>query len=137
MYDDPGPPQRSQPACPPAAVPDSAGSMLGIRVEVTGAGPVMTLSGEADMTTLGQLKDALNAQIAAGARILTVDLSGLRFADSATIGTLTAAARTLMARGGRLDLLSPQPGLARMLTLLGVDKILTVRGGTGPDAAQP
>jgi anti-sigma B factor antagonist len=101
--------------------------LLDIRVAPGDAGPVVMLSGEADMTTRTQLEDALNAQITAGARILTVDLSGLRFADSATIGALTAAARTLKAQGGRLDLLDPQPGLARMLTLLGVDEILTVR----------
>ena len=103
-------------------------NLLDIRVAPGDAGPVVMLSGEADMTTRTQLEDALNAQITAGARILTVDLSGLRFADSATIGVLTATARTLKVQGGRLDLVNPQPGLAHMLTLLGVDEILTVRG---------
>jgi anti-sigma B factor antagonist len=108
-------------------------SLLDIRVAPGDAGPVMMLSGEADMTNRAQLEDALNAQITSGASILTVDLSGLSFADSATIGALTTAARALKARGGRLDLLNPRPGLAHMLTLLGVDQILTVRGsGPGP-----
>ena len=148
MHHDPMPPRPSHPvhspAARPAAVPgcggvvrDSAESLLDIRVAVTETGPVMMLSGEADVTTLAQLEDALNAQIAAGARVLTVDLSGLRFADSATIGALARAARTLKAQGGRLDLLNPQPGPARVLTLLGIDEILTVRGGTGPGPGQP
>jgi stage II sporulation protein AA (anti-sigma F factor antagonist) len=115
----------------------SAMSPLDIRVAADETGPVVMLSGEADLTTLGQLEDALNAQIAARARILTVDLSGLRFADSATIGALVRAARTLKDRGGRLDLLNPRPGLDRLLSLLGVNKILTVRGGATPGLPCP
>jgi stage II sporulation protein AA (anti-sigma F factor antagonist) len=115
----------------------SAVSPLDIRVAADEAGPVVMLSGEADLTTLGQLENALNAQIAARARVLTVDLSGLRFADSATIGALVRAARTLKDRGGRLDLLNPRPGLDRLLTLLGVNKILTVHGGARPGLPCP
>jgi anti-anti-sigma factor len=67
-----------------------------------------------------------------------VDLSGLRFADSAAIGTLVRAARTLKARGGRLDLTNPPPALAQMLALLGVVESLTARDdetGPGPGTA--
>jgi anti-anti-sigma factor len=129
---------HDQPMSPPPSHPDSAMSLLDIRVAPGDAGPVVMLSGEADMTTRARLEDALNAQITAGARILTVDLSGLRFADSATIGALTAAARALKAQGGRLDLVNPQPGVARVLTILGVDQILTVRGSRpGPGHSCP
>jgi anti-sigma B factor antagonist len=114
-------------------------NLLDIHVAAGDAGPVVMLSGEADITTVERLENVLNAQITAGARILTVDLSGLRFADSATIGALVRAARTLMARGGRLDLTSPQPTVAQMLALLGVDEVLTVRGDQTPasDDRQP
>ena len=115
-------------------------NLLNIHVVAGDAGPVVMLSGEADVTTLGQLEDVLNTQITAGARILTVDLSELRFADSATIGALVRAARTLKASGGRLDLMNPQPPLAQMLALLGVDEVLTVRDdetGPGPGTTWP
>jgi anti-anti-sigma factor len=122
VHDDPGP-----------ARPSSAVSLLDIRIAASEAGQVMTLSGEADVTTRARLADALQAQVAAGTRILMVELSGLRFADSATIAELAGAARVLKEQGGRLELLNPQPALARMLTLLGIDEILTVRyGETGP-----
>jgi SnoaL-like domain len=56
----------------------------------------------------------------------------------ANLQPATAAARTLKAQGGRLDLVNPQPALAHMLTLLGVDEILTVRGSTpGPGHSSP
>ena len=108
-------------------------NLLNIHVVAGDAGPVVMLSGEADITTVKQLEDALDAQITAGARILTVDLSELRFADSATIGALVRAARTLKASGGRLDLTNPSPAVAQMLALLGIVESMTERGGeTGP-----
>lgn len=36
---------------------------------------MLTLSGEADLTTVAELTEALTAQVAIGARHLTVDLS--------------------------------------------------------------
>jgi len=140
MPDSPVPPRPGAMPDSTAADQDSAVTLLDIHVAAGDAGPVVMLSGEADVTTVGQLEDVLNTQITAGARILTVDLSELRFADSATIGALVRAARTLKASGGRLDLTNPQPPLAQMLALLGVDEVLTVRDdgtGSGPGPAWP
>src|SRR5690348_10653428 len=104
MHDSLMPPRPGAMPDSDAADQDSAVNLLNIHVAAGDAGPVMMLSGEADITNVDQLEDALNAQITAGARILTVDLSGLRFADSTAIVALVQAARTLKARGGRLDL---------------------------------
>jgi anti-sigma B factor antagonist len=106
--------------------------LLDIQMTATEGGPLLTLSGEADVTTVEQLQQALDGQLTPGTRTLLVDVSGLRFADSASIGVLIGAARKLLAHGGHLDLLNPQPALARMLTLLGVDQVLTVRNGPDP-----
>jgi anti-sigma B factor antagonist len=101
-------------------------SLLGIAVESQQFSVVMRLSGEADLSTLGELRDALNEQIS-GARQLTIDLSGLRFADSSSIRALTDAHLALRAQGGTLELVDPQPNVARILVLLGIDQVLTVR----------
>jgi anti-anti-sigma factor len=111
---------------------DSVVNLLEIHVAAGDAGPVVMLSGEADITTVDQLEDVLNAQITAGARILTVDLSGLRFADSTAIVALVQAGRTLKARGGRLELTNPQSALAQMLALMGVVESLTTSDETIP-----
>jgi len=92
------------------------------------SGPVVVLSGEADLTSVGQLSALITSQLSGGARQLTVDVSGLRFADTASIRTLVLAARTLKERGGSLVLLRPQPVLARMLDLLGAAQMFTIRG---------
>ena len=104
-------------------------SLLEISVAAGEAGPVLTLSGEADLTTVAELTEALTAQVANGARHLTVDLSRLRFADSAVIRALVLADRTLKQRDGGLALAYPQPVVARALSLLGVDQAIEIHDG--------
>jgi anti-sigma B factor antagonist len=95
----------------------------------------LSTPGEADLTSAAELEAALAGQLSAGTRHVTVDLSGLRFADSAAIGALVRAARALKDQGGALDLAGPQPVVARALALLGVDQALTVRAEAEPEGA--
>ena len=108
--------------------------LLEITVAAGESGPVLSLSGQADVTTVAELSAALTAQLAGDARHLTVDLSGLRFADSAAIRELVLAGRKLKNRGGDLELASPQPAVARALSLLGVDQAIKVRNRTDAGA---
>jgi anti-sigma B factor antagonist len=103
-------------------------SLLEIVVAAGDGGPVVALSGEADVTTVPELTSALTAQIADGVRHLTVDLSGLTFADSASVSVFISASHVLRASGGTLVLCRPQPPVARMLSMLGVDQVIPVHG---------
>jgi anti-anti-sigma factor len=107
--------------------------LLEISVADEESGPVLVLSGEADLTTVAQLSQALTAQVSGGARRLAVDLSGLHFADSVSVRALLLAGRALKERGGALELLRPQPVVARTLSLMGVDRVLTVRAAAEPE----
>jgi anti-anti-sigma factor len=91
-------------------------------------GPVITLAGEADFTNAARLSALMSAQLSDGTEHLTIDMSGLRFADSASIRALVLAARTLQERGGGLLLLRPQQQVAGILALLGADQVITIRG---------
>ena len=108
-------------------------NQLKITVATGDRGPVLALSGESDISVVAELVAALATQVEAAPRHLTVDLSGLAFADSATINALVIAGRSLRARGGTLELARPRPVVARTLELLGVDEILPVRGETVTD----
>jgi anti-anti-sigma factor len=92
------------------------------------SGPVLVLAGEADLMSAARLSEVLAAQLSGGAQHLSVDLSELRFADSASVRALVLTARTLRERGGTLVLLRPQPPVARMLELMGVTELLDVQG---------
>jgi anti-sigma B factor antagonist len=77
-------------------------------------GPIVALSGEADATTAAELRETLATQLDTGARLVTVDASGLSFLDSASLRVLILAARALRGRHGRLVFARPQPLVARL-----------------------
>jgi anti-sigma B factor antagonist len=92
------------------------------------SGPVITLSGEADITTAAELSELITGQLTEETQQLTVDVAGLDFADTAAIRVLLVAARRLRQRGGDLVLLRPQRALARVLEILGADEVVTILG---------
>ena len=90
-------------------------------------GPLITLSGEADITNAAELSELITAQLSGGTRHLAIDAAGLAFADSASVHVLLAAARTLNERGGGLLLLRPQRPITVVLQLTGVGELITIR----------
>lgn len=95
------------------------------------SGPVITLSGEVDLSTITELSDLITAQLAGGTVHLTIDVSGMSFADSASMRVLMLAAMTLRKRGGGLVLLRPQPALVRLLDIMDADQVITVQSQAG------
>jgi anti-anti-sigma factor len=110
-----------------------------ISVAAGETGPVVTLSGEADFSTAAELSEVLTRQVSSGSQHLTVDISGLSFADSVSVRTLMLADRAMKDRGGALELTNPQPAVARLLSLMGVDQMITVRAAadSGSNPAGP
>jgi anti-sigma B factor antagonist len=100
-----------------------------LRAVVTGgsAGPLIALSGEADSTSVAELSHLITGQLTDGTPYLTIDASGLVFADTASIRVLVLAGRTLQQRGGNLVLVRPRPMLVRVLQIMGADQFITVR----------
>ena len=103
-------------------------STLRASVAAAESGPLILLAGEADITNVAELSDLVNGQLVTQTRYLTVDVSGLAFADTASIRVLLLAAGTLRKRGGDLVLLRPQRALLRMLDILGASALMTVQG---------
>lgn len=105
-------------------------STLRASVSAGESGQVITLSGETDITTVAELSELVTAQLSGRTLHLTLDASGLSFADSVSVRVLVLAARTLRQRGGGLVLLRPQRPLARMLEIMGAGQMITIRGET-------
>ena len=103
-------------------------SSLEISVSSAESGPVLTLAGEADLTSVTRLDAALSAEISRQAVQLTIDATNLRYADAASVRTMVVAARKVRARAGSVTLLNPQSPVARMLDLLCVDQVFSIRG---------
>jgi anti-anti-sigma factor len=94
------------------------------------SGPVITLSGEVDLSSSAELSELMTTQLASETRHLTIDVSAMTFADSASIRVLMLAAMTLRKRGGGLLLLRPPPALSRILDIMDADQVITIRGRT-------
>jgi len=86
---------------------------------------VVTLSGELDADTSGQLRSLLNELLLTGQRNLVLDLSGLSFVDSAGLAALLSAAKGTRRGGGRLLLSGPAPSVRKVMALTGIDVVLT------------
>jgi anti-anti-sigma factor len=112
-------------------------SSLEVSIATEASGPVLALAGEADVTAITRLDEALTAQISGQAVQLTIDTANLRYADSASMRTLVMAAMKVRTRAGSITLLDPQPPVARMLDLLCADEMFSIRrraaGETHPD----
>jgi anti-anti-sigma factor len=100
-------------------------------------GPLIVLSGVADVTTAATLTAVISEQLSGAARHLMIDVSRLRFADSSSMWLLVIAARTLIGDGGSMTLIRPQPAVAKMLALVDADQVITILGETlpGPDGS--
>jgi anti-anti-sigma factor len=109
-------------------------SVLRAVVSAGECGPLVTLSGEADVTTAEQLSEVMTGQLATGIRHLTVDAAGLAFADSMSVHILLKAAQALAKRGGGLLLLRPQRPVATVLHLTGVDQLITIGEEQAPSS---
>jgi anti-sigma B factor antagonist len=87
-----------------------------------GGGPVVTVSGEIDLSNTAEL-EAKVAEVTAGRPdTLVFDLSELRFMDSAGIAVLLGAA----SRVGNVRLRAPSPAVARVVELTGLTEVLEI-----------
>jgi anti-anti-sigma factor len=107
---------------------------LQVSVAYGESGPVLVLAGEADLTSITRLDEALTAQVSGPAVQLTIDATNLRFADSASVRTLAVAAMRARTQSGSVILLNPQPQVVRVLDLLCVDEVFAIRGRIAGEA---
>lgn len=91
-----------------------------------GASASVVVIGELDMYTAPHLRHDLVGLMARGARQITVDLGGVEFIDSTALGVLVGILKRLRQSDGNLQLLSPRPGILKVLEMTGLTQIFTV-----------
>jgi anti-anti-sigma factor len=87
---------------------------------------VVELSGEADLNDSAALRDLITAESGDLTAPLVLDVSGLRFMDSAVLHVILVAARSMGPKGGVLALAAPAEAVRRILSLTGADQLLAV-----------
>lgn len=86
---------------------------------------LLTVEGELDLATAGQVESAVAAS-AAGNLDVALDLAGVTFMDCSGIHALSASQRIVNGGGGRLRLVALSPAVERILVPSHLRRLLTV-----------
>jgi anti-anti-sigma factor len=84
---------------------------------------VLWVSGDEDRTTQSLRRRPISRALCTARRDLTVDLTGLWFADSSLMLDLAMLARRLRQAGRRLTLHGAQPQIERLIEIVGLDRL--------------
>lgn len=96
---------------------------------------VIYVQGEIDIASAGRLRDAIEPHMSPDQTIV-LDLSGVEFMDSSCLDVLVKARGRLTRDGGSLILRNPSPLAHRVLTVLGVEFILSEDADEHPDGGK-
>lgn len=91
----------------------------------------ITATGEIDLATVNSLRSAITRAMQQGAHHVTVDLDKVTYIDSSGLGTLIGAHKRMVASGGTLTIRCSQPRVLRLLTITGLDRVLTLTSHDG------
>ncbi|MDI5966469.1 STAS domain-containing protein [Streptantibioticus silvisoli] len=94
----------------------------------TGSVGLLRLFGELDQDSGAQLFTEVGAQAEAGRRWMVLECSQLVFCDSSGLNCLLRVRQLLDRQGGGLFLVRPQKSLALVLSITGIDQVLSVTG---------
>lgn len=78
---------------------------------------IVTLTGEMDMYTSPQAKEAMLDLLAQGYHHLVVNLQGTEYLDSTALGVLVGTLKRVREQGGDLRLVAPAPRIRRLLEI--------------------
>ena len=88
---------------------------FGVQASVTNNTALLRLSGELDLSTVGQLREQIFRPEVLDAHEVRVDLSGITFLDSSGIGVVVTACKLARAAGGSFSVVCVPPGIVRRL----------------------
>ena len=109
--------------------------MSGESFPVTWSGrtAIVRLPGEIDLTNADAIREGLLSALNQAAAALVVDMTATTFCDSAGITALVRASRRAAATGATIRLAASAPPVLRVLTLVGIDRLIDIYPGV--DAA--
>jgi anti-sigma B factor antagonist len=90
---------------------------------------ILELSGDVDEFTCSKLREALMEILAEGDSQVVVNLSEVRYMDSAGLGTLVGGLKRVMEAEGYLAFYGANPQVVRILRVTGLDRVLDMHDG--------
>jgi anti-sigma B factor antagonist len=99
---------------------------MNVTVEHEGDVAVVRVEGDLDASGAPNLKDELEALLAAGQRDFVIDLAQVHFMDSAGIATLVQLFKRVRTGDGDVRLAGVQPQVEKIFRLVRLDRIFKV-----------
>jgi len=87
---------------------------------------IIAITGEMDVYTTPQVKDAMLALLEKGYYHLIVNLQQTEYLDSTALGVLVGTLKRVRERGGDLRLVAPQPKIRRLLEITRLIKVFSI-----------
>ena len=87
---------------------------------------VVSVSGELDLSSVEPLERELDSVIGRGALRVIVDLTGVTFIDSVSLGVLVRDAKRLRSNGGTCVVVVDDPRIRRVFAITGLDRIFVI-----------
>jgi anti-sigma B factor antagonist len=97
-------------------------SPVTVKTLAEGGTPVVSLSGELDLTNIERVRSSIGDVLTAGTGRLVVEMSELAFMDSSGLAMLASFARKVP----EIELRDPSPIVRRLIDLSGLAEILNV-----------
>jgi anti-sigma B factor antagonist len=88
---------------------------------------VVSVAGELDLHTTGDLSAELDDVIRRAPRSIVVDLGGVTFLDSTALAALAAAARRAHTVGARLVVVTDDPHTTKIFRITALDRMIDVQ----------
>ncbi|MFG2592750.1 STAS domain-containing protein [Streptomyces sp. NPDC048438] len=101
-------------------------SPLKINTREATTGPVLQIVGDLDHETAPELRRAVDGLTLAAGQLLVLDLAALEFCDSSGISVLLTARNLVGAQGGDIALASVPANTARILGIVGLDRVFAI-----------
>lgn len=100
---------------------------LTCQIEQTPTCHLLRLAGQADVSAMPDLEQALTRLIATRPKAVVVDLTQMSFISSLGIGTLLNLHKAITRHGGRIRCVAPQPMVAEAFRRVRLYDVLDIR----------
>ena len=107
---------------------------LSLATSTSAAETTLSVTGEIDLETAPQLRDALMAVVTTAQSQVLIDLSGVSFMDSTGLHTLMAAKRRADISGVELAVTHPSHVVERLLEVTGLTTAFQPQAGSASPA---
>ncbi|MGW9031965.1 STAS domain-containing protein [Streptomyces sp. NPDC055722] len=98
---------------------------------------VVEVHGEADVSTVPQIRDHVIERIQEGDRRFIIDLLGVTFIDSTGLGVLVGILKRIRACHGELRLVIANPDVRRIFTITGLHNVFPIHNSVDLAKATP